>query len=225
MPLYLFSVRKNTGIVRGVKKALLGRKDADLPAVSKNSKDIGIMKKHLKGEMQMAAREAVETGHINIEFKYKVSGFKEWCVHGISVEEYFDFSMLEEGERLRADSIPLYNQLIEYLFDERRPISQIFISIEDKIKNEKLQFSQTFWNSGQNSILERVDTAAGVRSYQEFIIETLIPTEITGNTEKDYEIIRFSPKEDGVKCWYHGVIHENADGSQRQLYMEYENNL
>ena len=171
----------------------------------------------------MAVNEGVKTGHIIIEFKYKILDSKEWRVNDITVDEYFDFSVLEEGEMLDIDSVPMCSHLIEYFDDEHRQISEIFVSVTDKRKGEKRQFAQTFWNDQNSSILERIDTVGEVRSYHEFIIETLLPTEITRNPEKDYEIIRFSPEEGGVKCWYHGIIHDNADGSQCELSIEPKN--
>lgn len=158
--------------------------------------------------------------HIIIEFKYKILGSEKWYFKNISVDEYFDFSMLDEGEILDVGSIPMHTHLIDYFDDEERKIRQIFISLTDNIKNEKLQFTQILWNNQNNTIVERIDRVDGVISYHEFIIETLLPTEITGNTEKNYEVLRFSPKEDGIDCWYHGFIHDNADGSQSEICIE-----
>lgn len=170
----------------------------------------------------MAVNEDVNTDHIVIEFKYKILGSDDWFINDIAVEEYFDFSMLDEGEELESDSVPMFNNLIDYFNDEHQQISQIFISITDKKNNEKIQFSQLFWN-GQNCwILERIDTTNGIRNYHEYIIETLLPAEITKNPEKSYEIIRFSPEKEGIKCWYHGIINDNADGSQSEIIIDPE---
>lgn len=171
----------------------------------------------------MAVNVGVNTKHITIEFKYKIFGSEEWHIKDISVDEYFDFSMLDEDEILDIDCVPMYTHLIDYFDDKARKIRQIFISLTDKTKNETLQFTQTFWNNQNNSIVERLDSVDGIISYHEFIVETLLPTKITRNAEKDYEVLRFSPKEDGIKCWYHGFIHDNADGSQSEICIKPSN--
>lgn len=171
----------------------------------------------MKGEIQLKANSDVNTEHIAIEFKYKILGSEQWHLREISVDEYFDFSMLDEGEILEVDCIPMYDDLIDYFEDKDRKIRQIFICLTDKIKNKKLQFTKTLWNNQNNTVVERIDSIDGVISYHEFIITTLLPTEVTGNDEKDYEILRFSPKEDSIECWYHGFIHDNADGSQSEI--------
>jgi hypothetical protein len=168
----------------------------------------------------VAINDKIKTDHIDIEFKYRMSGVEEWLIKSIAVEEYFDFSELEEDELLEVDSLTIYDDLIEYIEDERRQVSQIIIIITDKIKNKKRQFNQTFWNDQNNYILERIDHAGAVVDYHEFIIETLLPQKTTGNIENDYEIIRFSPGEEGPKCWLHSIIHDNADGSQSEIRIE-----
>ncbi|WP_320916360.1 hypothetical protein [Enterocloster bolteae] len=121
--------------------------------------------------------------------------------------------------------VPIYTHLMDYFNDDNRKISQVFISLTDKTENKRLQINQTFWNNQNNSIVERLDSVDGVISYHEFIIETLLPTKITGNAENNYEILRFSQKKDDIKCWYHGFIHDNADGSQSEFCVEPSNQL
>ena len=90
--------------------------------------------------------------------------------------------------------VPIYTHLMDYFNDDNRKISQVFISLTDKTENKRLQINQTFWNNQNNSIVERLDSVDGVISYHELIIETLLPTKITGNAENNYEILRFSQK-------------------------------
>ena len=159
----------------------------------------------------------VNINYIIIELKYKEIDSDEWRIKDITVKEYFDFSMLDEGEELEIDSVPRYNNLIDYFNDKQRQITQIYIDIIDTKRNMKLHFLQLFWNNQNNWICERIDTVNGVIDYQGFIIESLLPIEITNNRKKDYEILRFSLEKEGIKREYHGIIHDNEDGSQSEI--------
>lgn len=59
--------------------------------------------------------------------------------------------MLDEGETLDVDCVPVYTHLMDYFNDDDRKISQVFISLTDKTENKRLQINQTFWNNQNNS--------------------------------------------------------------------------
>ena len=162
----------------------------------------------------------VKTEHIIIEFKYKTFASDDWNINDIPVKEYFDLSMLDEGEDLKSDSVPMYSNLIDYFDDEHRQIFQISLDIIDTKNNTKLHIFKSFWNDQNNWICERIDIIDGTINYHEIIIESELPTETTRNSEKDYEIMRFLLEEEGVKCLYHGIIHDNEDGSQSEISVE-----
>ena len=161
--------------------------------------------------------------NIVIDFKYKLNKSDTWLKKDITVEEYFDLDYLDEGEPIVVDSVPLYNDFIDYIKNtdcEKQQISKISIDIIDTVTNCKLHFYQTFWNKQENWIVERIDTIDGNEiNYHEFIISTVLPREISNNTELDYEIIRFQKKESDINFLFHSIIRDNADGSQSEILM------
>ena len=158
--------------------------------------------------------------NIIIDFKYKLFNSEEWIKKIISIDEYFDLSLLDNEEKLDIYSLPMHDNLIEYIDCERQKIYQISVDIIDIAANCKLYFFQTFWNNHKNWLVERIDTNDGSENYHELIISTVLPHETSNNTELDYEIIRFLKKDNDVKCLYHGIVRDNSDGSQSEVLIE-----
>jgi hypothetical protein len=155
--------------------------------------------------------------NIIIDYKYKLFHAEEWLRKSIAVSVYFDLSSLDEEEQLDIYSVPMYNNLIEYIDCNKKDIHQIYVDIVDVLSNRKLHFFQTFWNNNENWLIERIDSVNERIEYHELIISTVLPREISNNSELDYEIMRFQKKEDDIKCLYHGVVRDNADGSQSEI--------
>jgi len=155
--------------------------------------------------------------NIFIDFKYKFNYSDEWLKKNITLNEYFDLSLLDEGEQLEVFSLPLYDYPIDYIDCERQKILQISVDITDKVKNCKLHLFQTFWNNQENWLIERIDKIDDCEKYHELIISTVLPREISNNSEPDYEIMRFLKKDNDIKCSYHGIIRDNTDGSQSEI--------
>jgi len=158
--------------------------------------------------------------NIVIDYKYKLFNSDEWLKKNIRVSVYFDLSLLDKEEQLDIYSLPMYDDLVEYLDCDRTKIHQISVNIIDVLSNCKLHYFQTFWNSNKNWLIERIETVDDRVDYYELIISTVLPHEISNNSESDYEIMRFRKEDDDIKCLYHGVVRDNADGSQSEVLIK-----
>jgi len=170
--------------------------------------------------MEEILEEVIMMDNIVIDYKYKLFHSDEWLKKSIAVSVYFDLSLLDEEEQLDIHSVPMHNMPYEYLDCDRKEIHQISVGITNVISNCKLHFFQTFWNNGENWLIERTDTVDDQIDYQELIISTVLPLEISNNSEADYEIMRFLKKDCDIKCLYHGVVRDNTDGSQSEVLIE-----
>jgi len=162
--------------------------------------------------------------NINIEFKYKLQDIEDWQVFPISVEQYFDMSLLSCQE-ISVDSIPLHNNFIDYLDCDRQQVFQICINIIDISTNAKLHFFQTFWNEQRNWLIERIDTINKCDKYHELIISTELPSILNPEkSELSYQVMRFRKKENDIKCVYDviGFIHNNPNGFPNDIIIKSE---
>ncbi|MCL2047800.1 MAG: hypothetical protein FWG87_03640 [Defluviitaleaceae bacterium] len=158
--------------------------------------------------------------NISIDFKYKLYNSDKWLKKSITLEEYFDLSLLDKGEQLDVESLPRHDNLINYIDSERQNVYQISVDIIDIAANRKLHFFYTFWNNQKNWLVEVIETNDGCENHHEIIITTVLPREASNNSEPDYEIMRFLKKEDDIKCLYHGIVRDNIDGSQGEVLIE-----
>lgn len=156
--------------------------------------------------------------NINVIFKYLCRDSTQWVNYCIAPYEYFDMKQLDYGESLEIDSIPLYNDLIDYLPETiRKQIFKINIELSSNCVKKTIAFFQVFWNNQNNFSLDRKDFEKNKLVYHEKIISTIIPPEITISKNNVYEILRFVYAKDNVDLVYHGIINDNSDGSQSEI--------
>ncbi|MBD2486471.1 hypothetical protein [Aulosira sp. FACHB-615] len=147
---------------------------------------------------------------LNIFIDYKLINDLQWHIVEMSPEEYFDTSLLEEGEQLIWNSIPEYNHAIEYLNIDPSLVSDTRIRVQDSESLKTLTITTTFWNNGNNFIIERIDNALDKAKYV-MIIQTKLQEDPT-----IWEIMRFKKKSDVLELEFHTFIRENEDGSQTE---------
>ncbi|AFY45692.1 hypothetical protein [Nostoc sp. PCC 7107] len=149
---------------------------------------------------------------LNIFIDYKLINDLQWHTVEMSPEEYFDTSLLEKDEKLIWNSIPEYNHAIEYLDIDLCLLSntRTRIRIQDSEFLITLTITTTFWNNGQNLIIERIDNALD-ETKSVMIIQTKLQEDPTV-----WEIMRFKKKSDVLELEFHTFIRENEDGSQTE---------
>ena len=97
---------------------------------------------------------------ISLSRKKMISGGHSWKEYSLKPEEYFDIRILDEGEELNIDSVPLYLEPIEYLYDlekepfEKKDILEIKIIFTHRCKTRI--HSEKFWNDGNNCLIEHL---------------------------------------------------------------------
>ncbi|OCQ89641.1 hypothetical protein BCD64_16885 [Nostoc sp. MBR 210] len=147
---------------------------------------------------------------LNIFIDYKLINDLQWHIVEMSPEEYFDTSLLDEGEQLGWNSIPEYNHAIEYLNIDQSLVSNTRIRIQDSESLKSLTITTTFWNNGQDFIIERIDNALDTTKYV-MITQTKLQEDPT-----IWEIMRFKKNSDVLEIEFHTFIRENKDGSQTE---------
>jgi hypothetical protein len=141
---------------------------------------------------------------MQISIAYKVKESTEWEMITLSPDEYLD---LEPGEEIE-DCIPIYDHAIDYLDVDRKSISDTKIIVREANGQQQV-ITETFWNQGENRIIERTDS--GFKSFWLMIIEIKLK-----DTPPTWEIMRFEREDSIPKLCYHDLIQENEDGSQTE---------
>ncbi len=156
--------------------------------------------------------------YINIDFCYLSKGCSEWVKLSIRPDEYFDIAQLEKNELLDIDSIPIYDNLLDYLPESiRNEIINISLIISNSSSQSKLWFSQYLWNNQENYNLDRKEYKKDNLVYHEIIISTIVPSSIAIYHDNVYEILRFVYSINSVDSSYHAFIIDKPDGSQEEI--------
>lgn len=143
---------------------------------------------------------------VSISMKYKIFENPEWKTVKFSEVEYFDLDSDEEAE---WDSVPLHNDLRDYLDLEKISIQYVEAVIVDSILGVSKSLNSTFWNKGENEIAEVV--ISGNFSYHETIISLKIQ-----EAPIVFEILRFHHEDNLPVLSYHGFFECNKDGSEEE---------
>jgi hypothetical protein len=149
---------------------------------------------------------------VSIDIDYRLIDSPNWITVSIKPEEYFDKSYFEEypDEEFEWDSVPELNHAIDYLDVESSMVSHTRIRIFDDKANVNSTLSQTFWNSGENFISERID------KHLDKVEELTILNIKLRENPVEWEVLRIQ-KEHGVPMLeFHSVITDNEDGSQKE---------
>lgn len=149
---------------------------------------------------------------ISISISYKFVSDAMWQSFDLSEAAYFDIDSAD-SEPLDVESIPKYDDVLDYLFirigDDANKVTSAKIVITDSITDAKVELLTTYWNDQRNRIVESV--VFGSRNYYELIISSEI-SEFPCETE----ITRLIRKEGVLVPVYHGFIKDNPDGSQSE---------
>ncbi|MGB0386415.1 MAG: hypothetical protein ACPGWR_16515 [Ardenticatenaceae bacterium] len=148
--------------------------------------------------------ERKQQSSVQITLKYKTVTNPDWLFLDLAPQEYFD---LEPEEEVEIDSIPEYNHAIDYLALDSREIDTTVLILTDEEQETRRAITETFWNHGQNRLIERVDS--GTNPYWEMILEVQ-----TGQTPPTWEVLRVCREDGAMKPIYHAFIRDNHDGSQ-----------
>lgn len=86
-----------------------------------------------------------------INYKYMTKQELVWKKLELTCEEYFD-ELEPDEEGYDIDSSPRYDQFYKHL---DIPLDQLlFIHLVVRINKKKIEYKQTFWNNGANSLTE-----------------------------------------------------------------------
>lgn len=144
--------------------------------------------------------------HISIE--YKLINSSQSHVVKLLPEDYFD---LDPDEEIEWNCVPEYDHAIDYLDIDKTSILCTKISIIDSEAKITKIITETFWNQGENRIIERIDSGTAV-SYWLMIIDIKLQ-----DNPLIYEILRFERDEENLpKLCSHVLIKENEDGWQEE---------
>ena len=146
---------------------------------------------------------------IKILFKYHIKDETEWRVLHMKPQDYFD-----EALEYDLDSSPKFANFCDYLKHSKDEVLFIHITVENNVG--KKEFKQTFWNEGNNFIIERIDSK--FNDYREIIVSSQVQ-----NEHDKSETIRIVLKGDRLFPAYHGFIKDEADGTQseKKLNLKY----
>ena len=113
----------------------------------------------------------------DVKMMYKLKRDVEWIVLQLTPEQYFD-DLPPEEEGYDVESVPRFFDVRDYL-EERddslrdSDITNINVFLRDSEKNTEINFYYTYWNNGENVLIERKDNFP-LKSYHEIIIQLTI---------------------------------------------------
>jgi len=162
------------------------------------------MKKVSKPFGRLKPFEQKQQSPVQVTLKYKTLSNADWQFIELAAQEYFD---LEPDEEVEIDSIPEYNHAIDYLALDSSQIETTMLILTDEERQARRAITETFWNNGQNRLIERVDS--GSAPYWEMILEVQ-----TGQAPPIWEVLRVCREDGAMKPIYHAFIRDNHDGSQ-----------
>src|SRR5262249_49510069 len=128
----------------------------------------------------------------------------------LTPDEFFE---LEPGERATMDSVPRQNHGIDYLEFAPQTIRMTRITIIDDVQKSVRVICETFWNNGQNRVIERTDR--GVSEYWEMILKIRI-----NEAPPTWEILRLGRQDGTLSPLYHGLIQQNSNGSETETKVD-----
>ncbi|AZZ95315.1 hypothetical protein EUZ85_02250 [Hahella sp. KA22] len=125
-------------------------------------------------------------GVMVILLKYKLRSEDQWRSKRFSPYEYFD---LEEGEVPEIDSVPDKMHAAEYLDLPGEEVEHTLLQLVDEDKSELLEVKETFWNAGENRIIEVLRKSGNDVLHNELIIQTIRSNLAMG---EEIETVRFN---------------------------------
>ena len=152
---------------------------------------------------------------INIKITYRLKNNIEWMILHPAPEQYFDPDPEEEEKgEYDIESVPRFLDVRDYL-EERdeslrdSDITNVNVFLRDFEKHAETSLYHTYWNNGENMLIERRDSTP-LESYHEIIIQLTIDRCIC-------ETLRFVEENGIMRPTMHSHILNNADGTQSDL--------
>ncbi len=150
--------------------------------------------------------------NLSISIEYKTIDSSQWHIIELLPEDYFYLVDLEPDEVLEWDSVPEYDDAIDYLDIEPNLVSNTRLRISDIEAQITKVITETFWNQGNNRIVERIDSRNSEVFYWLMIIDTKVQDNPT-----IWEILRIEKEDNLPKISHHSFIKDNEDGSQAEM--------
>lgn len=154
------------------------------------------------------------SNEITINLQYRLTDAEDWQTLQLTPEEYFD---LEAGEKPALDSVPEHNHVADYLDINPKTIRNTKVIVTDAAAQKNYMISETFWNSGQNRVIRRIDQdlTSGIPIFDEEII-IASAVDLEENCNPHSEVLRLCRREDFLFPTFHGFYAENPDGSETE---------
>lgn len=154
---------------------------------------------------------------IAVSVSYRLSGSSSWRTVDVPHSDYFDLSCLDELESLEVDSVPLHDDVLDYVAEiDEEAVTRVEaarITIQAIDTGVVLKFSTTFWNGQRNRITERVHSQQ-VDDYELVIVTTVSETPPTT------EILRIIRRNGILVPVLHSHIIDNPDGSETEQMVD-----
>jgi hypothetical protein len=147
---------------------------------------------------------------MKIIIEYRIVGSDAWESIELMPDEYFD---LAAGEQAKIGSVPRYNHGIDYLAFAAQDLRMTRITVRDDAQHSVRVICETFWNNGENRLIERTDR--GAKEYWEMIVSTKLR-----DAPLTSEILRIGRRDGMLIPWYHGYIRRNSDGSETETKVD-----
>ena len=145
---------------------------------------------------------------ISIYLEYKLLTSPEWHTIEFLPEDYFD---LDPEEKVEWDSVPEYDDAIDYLDIDPKSVLNTRVRIIDDKANITKVITTTFWNNGENQIAERIDKGP------EMFYWLIVITVKLQNDPPVWETLRIERENDVPLIDFHSFIKDNEDGSEAEI--------
>ncbi len=146
---------------------------------------------------------------LEVFIDYKRLGSDEWLRMTIPPHEYFD----PHEEILGMDSVPRHNHAIDYLKGIPKVcVEATRLTIADTKVGKSGTITETFWNGGENRVIERRDLFG--QDDWELIIDVVV-------TDDPYvsECLRIGRVRGTIQVLSHVFIERRTDGSEKERVM------
>jgi len=150
-----------------------------------------------------------------ITLSYRYANNTSWHNVSIAPADYFDDEYLDEGETPNLDSAVNIDDELEYLQLHKIPLDNLVATkfdIRSTVSLERELSLTTFWNSGNNKVVEVTQTNSKgdvIRSETILTIEPLEPS-------KGVRIIRFGRDKEELILKMDWICIDNPDGSETE---------
>jgi hypothetical protein len=149
---------------------------------------------------------------VEVTISFKRIGSSEWSRVGIPAGDYFDQEW-NEGETLGVDSVPRYDDAIQYLEGmSEGDVDATQIEVEDRLLGKRRVVAVVYWNRGTNSTAEISEFEGLTMTYWELIFDTLV-----SRNPRIYEVLRVGRSSGLITVLSHCFIEARPDGTERQF--------